>query len=246
MKRNSKIVLSIILLVSILTITGIVNAFSVSMKLESSSKLKVGDIVEVTLKISNIDAGNGIDAISGTLEYDKNVFDEVTQESFVGINSWNIGMYDTTSKIFTVLRGSKVNTIGDVLKVSLRVKSVTGIEDTTIKINEISASGGAVSDGGTGDIEIAATEVKIAKAEIGNLPITNTEKPGSTTNEVTNTTTNIITNNITNTTNKKPTTTTTTGKLPQTGEGFGLIVAVFLVTIISITSYIKYRNVKIK
>ena len=243
MKRNSKIVLSIILLVSILTITGIVNAFSVSMKLESSSKLKVGDIVEVTLKISSIDAGNGIDTIIGTLEYDNNVFDEVTQESFVGINGWSVGAYNTTSKIFTVLRNSKVNSTSDILKISLRVKSVTGIQDTLVKINKISASGGAVSDGGTGDIEILPVEVKIVKVEIGDLPITNNEKPGSTTNGIINN--GINTPNGTNTINKNPNN-GTAGKLPQTGESFELIIAVILVTILSIISYIKYRNVKIK
>ena len=234
MKKNLKILLSVVLLIVILGITGIVNAFSVRLKLESSSKLKVGDIVEVTLKISNIDAGNGIDAISATIEYDKNVFDEVTQESFVGINSWNIGTYSTDSQIFTILRGSKVNTISDVLKISLRVKSTTNVDSTTIKLKNITASGGAVSDGGTGDIEIVETEVKVTK-EADNSSITNTVV----TNEITN-------QNVTKINSITKNNESTTEKLPQTGEDFGIIVAVILVGLVSVLSYIKYRNVNIK
>jgi len=245
MKKNLKVLLSILVLVAIIGVTGTVSAFSVGVKLESSSKLKVGDIVEVKLKISNIDAGSGIDAIVGTLEYDKNVFDEVTQESFVGINSWNVSMYDTTSQMFTALRSSKVNTISDVLKISLRVKSLTGIEEsTTIKLKEISASGGAVSDGGTGDIEITTAQIEIQKAEIGNLPITNTVDNDQTANEEANEIITPVVNKIS--TNKQPTGTTTTGKLPQTGESFGIVLAVVLVAIVSVIAYVKYRNINIK
>ena len=242
MKKNLKILLSVLLLVAILGLTGVVNAFSVSMKLDSSSKLKVGDIVEVTLKISNIDAGNGIDAIGATLEYDKNVFDEVTQDSFEGINNWNVGMYSTDTQMLTILRSSKVNTIGDVLKVSLRVKNTTNVNSTTIKYKEITVSGGAVSDGGTGDIEVSEAKITISK-EIVTPPVTNTV-----TNETTNEVANTVVNKISNTVNTQINNTNgTTGKIPQTGENdMAIIIGISVVAIIAIVAFIKYRNLNIK
>ena len=133
MKKNVKILLISLLILSIISITGSVSAFSVEMKLESSSKIKPGNTIEVMLKISNIDAGNGINAIGATLEYDKNVFDEVTQDSFVGVNSWSIGSYSTETQILTILRSSKVNTASDILKLTLRVKDNSNVNSSTIR-----------------------------------------------------------------------------------------------------------------
>lgn len=250
MKKFLKILSIIISLIIILSISGIVNAFSVNMKLDSSSQLKAGSTVEVTLKIVNIDAGDGIDAIAGTLEYNKNVFDEVTEDSFEGINKWNVNIYSTDTQMFTVTKSSKVNTVSDVLKITLRVKDTVNVDSTEIKIKEIAASGGAVADGGTGDIEIQEVKFNITK-ESSQVPDTNVTV-NETTNEIVNDTTNkVITNVIMGgniTTNKvNSNTNQSTGKLPQTGENvYGIITGVAIISVIAIVAFIKYRNLNIK
>ncbi len=242
MKKNVKILLISLLILSIISITGSVSAFSVEMKLESSSKIKPGNTIEVMLKISNIDAGNGINAIGATLEYDKNVFDEVTQDSFVGVNSWSIGSYSTETQILTILRSSKVNTASDILKLTLRVKDNANVNSSTIRYKEITTSGGSPLDGGTGDIDVQEVSVTIPKDTSTNTeqpPVTNEVTTNTTTNE---TTTNTTTNLTTNTNNGSA-----SGKLPQTGENIGGIIAgVSIIAVIAIVAFIKYRNLDIK
>lgn len=236
-KFKFKTILMITILIVIMSLTSIVNAFSINMKLDSASQLEAGKTIEVVLKISNIDAGNGIDAISGTIEYDKNVFDEVTQNSFEGINNWNIGLYDTQTQTFTLLRSSKVNTASDLLKITLKVKENVNTNSTTIKIKGITASGGAVVDGGTGDIEVTDTNIEIKKATTTN-PIVNEIKTNTITNEIK---VNTIANKVTNQTNNPG------GKLPQTGENTAtIIVGISIVAVVAIIAFVKYRNLDIK
>lgn len=217
MKKTLKIVSVLLLLWTIISFASIVNAATAQMALNSTSKLKAGDTVEVTLRIANIQAGEGIDAIVATLDYDKNVFEQVLQENFTGMNQWSVNLYSTDTGIFTMTRSSKVNTTSDVLKIKLRAKSAVSANSTEIKLKDITASGGAVEDGGTGDIEVTEVKVNIAKETV--QPI----QPN------------------TNQTDNKA-----TGKIPQTGESIAIIVGISIVVIIAIAAFIKYKNTKIK
>lgn len=257
MKKSIKIISIIMVLVTILSIAGISNAFSASFKAESSSKLEAGKTVEVMLKIANIDAGNGIDAIAVTLDYDRNIFDEVTRNSIETLNDWYIGGFASDTGIFTILRDEKVKTSSDILKVTLRVKETANANSTDITFKNISASGGAVADGGTGDIIIPETKVTIGKnIDIENPPITTNTVANEVVNEIenttTNTTTNTVTNTTTNTTNTNKVTNTTgtgtsSGKLPQTGENdIIMVIGILLVAVIAIVAFVKYRDLNIK
>lgn len=182
MKKVSKILTILMIACILISYAGVVNAASVSMTLNSSSKLKAGDTIEVTLKIGNITAGDGIDAIVASLDYDKNVFEQVTQSNFVGLNQWNVNIYDATTQIFTMTKSAKVNTPTDVLKITLKVKNPVNVNSTTITIKDISASGGAVDVGGTGDITVQNTSIIIQKETtttvVPEKPSTNLPKTG--------------------------------------------------------------------
>lgn len=265
MKKNIKILSIIIALIIALSITRIVNAVSVNMDLDSSSKLKAGETVEIMLKITGIDTEKGIDAISATIEYDKNVFEEVKQSNLEGINEWNVGQYGEESQIFTILRSEMVNTKSDVLKITLKAKETIDVSSTIVELKDIQASGGAVIDGGTGDIDVNSVKITIYKADEDTTPpTTNTVTDEPTTNTVTgnpgtdvqaNTQTNIVpgtqtkTNVITNAQIKTNTATNNNNvgdKLPQTGEGYGIVIAIAVVAIISVIAFVKYRNLNIK
>jgi len=217
MRKTIKIESVFIIVAIIISFCGIINAASATMVLSSSSKLKAGDTVEVKLRISNIEAGEGIDAIVATLEYDKNIFEQVKQENLEGINQWNTNMYSTDSNIFTMTRPSKINTSSDVLKITLKAKKEVSVNSTEIKLKEITASGGGIEDGGTGDIEITEVKVNIAKETI-----------------------NPISPNTNQTDNKA------TGKIPQTGENMLIIAGLVVILVVTIVIFIKYRDTKIK
>lgn len=243
MKRSIKNLVALTILFIIVCIVGTVNAASVSMSLTSNSKLVEGQTVEVTLKITNIDAGDGIDAITGTLNYDKNVFEEVTIESFEGINRWSIQGYSEESGIFIFLRSSKVNMQSDVLKITLKAKTAVVVNSSIIEIKELTASGGDVASGGTGDIEIQAVNVTINKASQitpDDPNKTNTDQGGQTTTPTTNTQKPVNTQSPISSNNTPNT------KLPQTGDEYGIVLAIAVVAIISIIAYIRYKNVNIK
>ena len=78
MKTKIRNITIILILAIIILFPKTVKAESkVEMQLTSSdTKLIAGQSVEVTLSITNIDAGNGIDAIVGKINYDENVFEE--------------------------------------------------------------------------------------------------------------------------------------------------------------------------
>lgn len=254
MKRilKNKVFLALLLLIITLSFTQKVNAFSTTMSLATTSELKPGSVVEVTLKILNIDAGDGIDAVVATLDYDRNIFDEVTEDNIEALNKWKVGGYNDESGEFTLQKSSKVNTASDVLTISLRVKDNVNVDKTTITFKNMSASGGAVEFGGTGDIEINEVSIDILKSNTSteNPPVANeiaNEVVNEVTNEVTNTTAlNVITNTVTNTTVTNTNNGGTTGRLPQTGENVATyIVGISIVTVIAIIAFIKYRNVNI-
>ena len=261
---KNKIFLILMLLVVMMSYTQIVNAFSTTMSLTTTSQIKPGGVVEVTLKITNIDAGDGIDAVVATVEYDKNIFDEITEDNIETLNKWKVGAYNEDSGEFTLLKSSKVNTPSDVLKISFRAKESANVDKATIKIKNISASGGAVEFGGTGDIQIQEVSVSIPKAtgtekppvvneitneitnEVVEDPIVN-QVINQVANEVTNTTkTNTMGGNLTNTNKTNTNNGGTTGRLPQTGENIATYIAgISIVTVIAIIAFVKYRNINL-
>lgn len=253
---KNKISLNIMLIICILSFASIVNAFSVTINLTTTSKLKPGEVVEIVINLSSIDAGEGINSIEATLEYDKNVFDEVTEDNLVGLNKWKVQGYNEENGMFTALRNEKVNTSIDMIQISLRVKENVNVDKTNVTVKDIRVSGGSVEFGGTGDIEVDQVNVYISKDNTG------TEKPPVTNevaNEVVNTTTNnisvnLVTNNITSNTinsiaNRVIANTNnggTTGRLPQTGESIATYIAgISIITVIAIIAFIKYRNIKV-
>ena len=227
MKRKMKSLLFITIVTTIVCIAGIANAYSVTGELNSSSKLKAGDIVEVTYKFTSVDAGDGIDSIEGALEYDKSVFEEVTEDSFEGLNKWKIGIYSTETQRFTVTKSEKITAGSDVFTISLKVKDTINKDSATIKIKDVFVSGGTQ----TGDIEVAEKSVTITKEE------TQQEEPKTNTEPTTNTITN---------TQPKTNTGAATGKIPQTGENtIFIVIGIAIIAVVTTIAYVKYRDLSI-
>lgn len=229
-KINVKLVTVVFIMTLILTISTIVNAYSVGMTLTSNSKLKAGDTVTVTVNLGTVDAGNGIDTITGELNYDKNVFETLASSNFASSNEWT-PTYAASTNMISLLKNTKVKAGETVLTITLKVKSSISVKSTTITLKDIVVSGGRVADGGTGDITVNNASVTI-NAESSS---TNTVTPTNTTNNTNTTSTK------TNTTTKDNTVTSKT-KLPKAGlEQYGII-AIVVVAIVGIFSYVLYKK----
>lgn len=115
-------------------------------KLESNkSIIKSGEELEVVIKLDNFTENeNGINVFLGTLEYDKNIFEEVQEDDIQTLEFWTAPVYNTENGKFIVDANSFVNTSHDALKIKLKVKENMNIDTTTteIKLKDISASDG--------------------------------------------------------------------------------------------------------
>ena len=233
MKNNTKLksIIAIALIMMIIALCTGVNAetnYSVGMSLTSNSKLNAGDTVTVSVNLTSVNAGNGIDTITAELDYDTNVFEAISSSNFTASSSWKAPSYAAASKMLTVQKDSKVKAAETVFTISLKVKNPVNVDSTTISLKDITASGGRVSDGGTGDITVNNASVTISKTKDAS---SNSETPTPTPSTTTNNTT------------IKDTTTTKKTTLPKTGLGQAGVIAIVVVAIIGIFSYALYKKI---
>ncbi len=183
MKKLGKI--SFILL-SIVCMTISCYAASCTMSMESAkNEYKPNEDVVVDVKLTNIDAGEGIIALEGVLEYDTNSLTYVKME---GQNGWETPSYNAGNGKFIMSRNALVATPEALLKITFKVKGQSA-KSPTITLKNIKASGGIA----TGDIAVA----NISKTITVNTP---TPPPtNNTTNTNTNTNTTPTNNTVPNT-----------------------------------------------
>ena len=223
MNKKLKVFVMIFIILINVILLGKVHSATIKMHLTSNSELVPGDIVVINFNIKQINAGEGIDAIIATLDYDKNVFEEVNQLSFIGKNKWSVGMYDTKTQIFTVFKSSKINLPSDVLSIRLKVKENVSVKSSIIQIKEITASGGAVTQGGIGDVKIEDVNITV-NTKVVSKPLINEITNG----EVVGETINMVNE--------------TTGEIPQKESERKINIGMFFMGIISIITYVKYTS----
>lgn len=253
MERKLKIksCIALVIVLILITISTMVTAatggdYSVGVLLNSNSKLKEGDTVTISLNLTSVNAGNGIDTITAAIEYDENVFEPIKKSNFVS-EDWSPS-YSATSKMITLIKDSKVTAPETVATINLKVKSSISVESTTITLKEIIASGGRVADGGTGDITVNNAIVTLNKEKDAD---SNTQQPEPQPKPVNNTTgSGIVGNNDSGntaksnnvTTTKRDNTKTTQTALPKAGMAEYIPIAIIVIAIMAIFSYVLYKK----
>mgnify|MGYP001049847298 FL=1 len=115
-------------------------AVEASSKLETKvisnkTEIKGGEVVELTLAFDHFeDIKKGINAYKGTLEYDKNIFENITQANFINQNNWESLKYNLQNNEWVAIRkvGAKIGE--DVVKIKLKVKENVSATKTEINI----------------------------------------------------------------------------------------------------------------
>lgn len=238
MKRNIKNILFVIMIMLVMILTLSINVkaanekgYTVSMSMTSDSKLVEGDTVLVNVKLTNINAGKGIDTLTAQIDYDTNVFETLTSSDFASNTSWIVS-YAESTKIVTAQKNSFVTSAETMFTISLKVKQTISADSTTVTLKGRTSAGenNIIVSGGTetGDIPVNNISVTINK-----------EKAATSLTDDFNTNTTAKPGNIT-TINDKTTKKTT---LPKTGiEQYGLI-AVVVIMIVAIFSYVLYKKI---
>lgn len=134
----------IFLVINVISISSVIAEVRLDAKLTSATlELKAGEITEVTLSFNNFQGvKKGLNAYKGTLEYDKNIFEEVVQSDFLCQNYWEGLEYNTQNGQFIAFRKVGTKTEENVVKFILKVKEDIEASKTVIKIKDITTSEG--------------------------------------------------------------------------------------------------------
>lgn len=209
----------------------------------SNSDVKVGETVELTLKVSDIKAESGIAAISGLLVYDEEVFEEITYEKS---NDW--GHLQELENVLFITTTNMESTTKDseVLTIKLKTKSNAKPGEYVVKFTKIEAAGDNGLVFNVDDIE--------SKITLNSLEENNKNEVAENNNEVVKNDNNISTNTNKDSDKKENSTKTvsTTNNLndtisskllPKTGikQGVIVITVITIVIVLGILFYKKYK-----
>lgn len=228
MKKSCKI-LFIVLILMVLLLPIQVKAASFKFTVTpSKTNVKPAETVELTLAISDIDAGEyGINTVEGILQYDTTIFEEITSTSFQSLNNWSITYNNEDTeykgKMLAVILQDGVKENQSIGKITFKVKPGVEYTKTTIKIKNI-----ATNDG---DAIINESDKQVT-LEIGTKPQTSNNNNHQSTNNI-----NVITNSSSQNANMS------TGTLPQTGNiNYVYIIIAVLLIIFTIFAYVQYKK----
>ncbi len=155
MKKKVIIIISLIIFILIVFNTQLMASLKAEISV-SSVDVKCGEDVIITLRFDEYkDIKEGINAYKATLDYNKEIFEEVEQEKFVCKNNWERLKYNKQTGEFVAIKKSGTNTPEDVVNITLKVKQDAKATVTDIKIKDIVASEGEK------DIQIKETKVDI-------------------------------------------------------------------------------------
>lgn len=236
MNKKVLTVMTVVMLIVVAISTIAYAVASVTMGLTSNvTSVERGEQVTITFNASDIvDITGGLFGISGKIEYDKNVFETISAETFVFGSGWATPSYNGEGTAaegkFEISRASTSTSQNtEIFKLSLKVKANATIGSTTIAIKEIKASNSVSGSADPNDIEISLPDktvaISVKASDVNNIPVVN--------NNVNRNTTTI------NNTNSG---TINTTSLPKTGaENYILPIVIMLVITVAI-SYIKYKK----
>ncbi len=247
---------TIIALLLVILYSTIVNALSFTVAMTpSSSNVNPSTEFTVVIKVANLDVGtNGINTLSGTLNYDEDVFETINDSSIDGENGWSCS-YNSENKKITLTKVPFVKREENVFRVTFKTREDVA-PGTTGKIEFVGVVAGNSENEITGSdisttITVGGTDVPIANEgnntnTAGNLIIrpTNNTAPINPANNIANTNkanTNTNTNtyvpgylNQDNSTNEN---------MPYTGIEDTLIYFIGAAIILAIVFYIKFEKV---
>lgn len=142
MKRIFKI--SIILVIVTALIFPIKNAMATEEKeckvyINGTEKIEAGNTITINIGIKEVK--KEIDTIVATLEYDRDIFEEVTENDIEIQNNWSYPIYNSEDGIFMIDKTDSTTNDELIMKVTLKVKEGITEEKATIKLTDIEVSG---------------------------------------------------------------------------------------------------------
>lgn len=241
-KKILKLITIIMLLV--ITYATIASALSLTVSMETNNTT-IAESTEftVTVKVSNLDVGdNGINSLTGTLKYNKDVFEEITDSSVEGLNGWNSSFEKDTGKIVST-KQSFVKSEESVFNITLKTKEKVTGKDGIVEFTDIKAQ--------NSDTQIEAPNISVTihvGTESGNTANTSNTGNSATIIPVSNNTAkNNTVNNTTNTNNTAKSYINSANVLddniPETGVKDTISFAILAVILVAIIVFIRIERI---
>ena len=221
----------------------------------TASKQTVAEGTEfmVVLKVSNIDAGNGINTLTGTLSYDTDVLETITSSSIEGLNTWSI-KYE--NNIITATKLAFIKQDEDVLQITFKTKTGTTGKQANIKLTGVSAANSENSNIAAADISTSIvvgqeqTQPTSTPISISTPTATATPVPTANTTSInnlinnTNTNTNTNTNAVAKTNKTNNTNASSNRNIAYAGVEDGIVTLGFGVLIIAVLAFWRIHSLK--
>lgn len=222
-----------------------------------SSKVVPGGEVLITVKISNLNVGNdGVSQFRSYLDYDTDVFEQITESSIDGIDGWKPSVSVGTGKI-QIYRDKPLKTDGEIMQISLKVKAgVAEGTQTDVGINQIALSD-SVNEYSTQPVSTSITVTNDTGgigAETPSTPVSNqqpipinistpTPTQNNTVAPVNNQVNNVVNNTVNNTSNGIQVVNEVDSDMPYTGSDSGALARIIIgVIFIALVMYIKIER----
>lgn len=252
---------TIIALLLVIMYSTIVNALSFTVSMTpSSSNVNPSTEFTVVVKVANLDVGaNGINTLSGTLNYDEDVFETINDSSIDGENGWSCS-YNAENKKLTLSKVPFVKREENVFRVTFKTKE--DVEPgTTGKIEFVGVIAGNSENEITGSdisttITVGGSDLPVANLTnnsntAGNLVIRPTNNSAIVTNPANKlaNNTNVNTNSNTNTNQNTYVPgyvnqdNSTDENMPYTGMEDALVYFIGAAIILAVVFYIKFEKV---
>ncbi len=164
--KKKVVVIILLITLTMLASNILATANLVAQAKTSTNELKGGEEITITLRFDEYQQiKDGINAYKATLEYNKEIFEEVKQEDLQSLNDWEKLQYNQTTGEFVAIKRGGSKAPEDIVNITLKTKQEVKATKTEIKIKDI------VTSEGEKDINIAETKATI------NILEDQTEKP---------------------------------------------------------------------
>ena len=118
-------------------------SFGISLK-STKTQVNPSDEITITLRIKDFkNITEGIYSFLTTIQYDKNVFEKLTETSVKGLGTWSsVPTFNPENGMLLADSGSGVKTESDVFSITFKVKESPKIGNTEIIVKDFEASEG--------------------------------------------------------------------------------------------------------
>lgn len=142
MKKMLKVILITIMIATMVILvnkTQAVEEMDAKVEIECDEEIVAGSTIEVKVKISEVK--KNIDTLIAVLEYDEEIFEEITEDDLEPLNQWNYPVYNSQDKIFLVEKTRGTTTDEIIMNIKLKVKENVTETSTIVKLTDIEVAG---------------------------------------------------------------------------------------------------------